>query len=161
MRSDRRGLERPRLDRNLPLSSRGDRDRLTPSGADTNLTRMSVSQTSRDGGDPEGNPLSADQVRQIVLVRAFEEADPEGRLLPLSSRRQATQSARKQHDSGPAIAERASQLSRTLSEKFSSLGWVHRLAPGASMFSPVLFLLALAFGFLHIFQCLESSGQVR
>ncbi len=93
--------------------------------------------------------MSADRVREIVLVRAFEESDPEGLLLPMVARSRASKEARDsaaEGDGASLIATRAAGLSRTLHQKFGVLEALRRGAPQATALGPWLCLVALVFG---------------
>lgn len=118
---------------------------MTARHAKTNLTGMAFTHSKQQ--DSSDASLTADRVREILLVRAFEEADPEGRLLPLAARKRASKEARDSEPSGlEQIASRAERLGKLLREKFSVLELMQRAAPSATALSPVLCLVAFAIG---------------
>jgi len=112
---------------------------------------MASTHSNQSGKDSSSSFLPAVSVREIVLVRAFEEADPKGRLLPLAARKRASKEARAGEgglEGGELIADRAERLGRILREKFSVLELVQRVAPRATALSPFLCVLAFVFGIL-------------
>ena len=116
--------------------------------ANTTLTGMAASRSSAPEDLASGRSLPADRVREIVLVRAFEEADPEGKLLPLQARRRATREAqdRGAEEGLEMLSRRATALCRSIHEKYAGLELLDRLAPRARLFHPLVFVAALAFG---------------
>lgn len=118
---------------------------MTEPHAKTNLTGMASTHSKQQ--DSNESCLTADRVREIVLVRAFEEADPEGRLLPLAARKRASKDARDSASSAAEqVASRAERLGKLLRDKFGILELMQRVAPSATALSPALCLVALILG---------------
>ncbi len=103
--------------------------------------------------------LPEDDAQAVALVRAVEEGDRTGSLLPLAERRAATAAARETHaapkggrrgagDAGPWVAARARRLAAVLEREYPFLGRFRRFtSPVRGLLVPAL-ALAFVFGLL-------------
>lgn len=109
---------------------------------------MPSGRSTRQDDQSAHVPLPADRVREIVLVRAFEEADSEGRLLPHVVRERVSREVA-DNDGLTGIAvirERASRLAKVLCEKFGAIDLLSRFAPRIPFIHPVALALAVLLG---------------
>ncbi len=93
--------------------------------------------------------ISEEQTQAILWVRAFEEADPEGRLLPLPRRKAATEEARQEarkKDAEHILRGRALSLLPRLDEKVPFLKRLRRVTRLTAGALPWVALLGLLLG---------------
>ncbi len=104
--------------------------------------------------------LPEDDAQAVALVRALEEADRGGTLLPLAERRAATIAARGDHPEGDAwLAARAGRLAATLERQLSFLPRFLRFAsPVRGLLAPAL---AVAFGFGLLTNALGPDQRIN
>ncbi len=102
-----------------------------------------------DPGSQRALALPEDDAQAVALVRAVEDGDRTGKLLPLAERRAATadalgSSSRGDADLGPWLAARARRLAATLERQHPFLGRFRRFtSPARGLLVPAL---AVAFG---------------
>ena len=110
---------------------------------------MASTQQILGSAGGEESSLPAERVREIILVRAFEESDREGRLLPVAVRNRATTDAQNSNPDGSGrrvIGDRASRLMAVLVEKFPMLNVGSNSTASVSAGSPLLAIIAFLLG---------------
>lgn len=90
--------------------------------------------------------FTAEEVRTLTLVKAFEEVDSEGNLLPHSMRTQATRAARESTPGVRMLVTRAEKLAALLRDKSPVVRAAEELTDGASWLAPALFGVAFVAG---------------
>jgi hypothetical protein len=100
-----------------------------------------------DGNRSRNPPLRQDELRCVLLVKAIEEADREGTLVPLADRAAATRTAARSQAPEQMGVERARILFAKIVARHPSVDVVSSLAGGPAWAGGVLMALALVLGF--------------